>query len=180
MLLCPFDLIRASHRLSQVRWFRWSFFVTNSGKISHLKQTVIHAIGLSICCLASYELMTLIVTVNGPDWLQLPADRPRLRHPGIVDWRLPEQPASCHGRQLVLFPLVIWTGLPMSPAFNSAVPRAANVLGERQSARGLHFYVSAFLLLFRIVHIAMVVLGGGCSFPSEIRFQWEVVYASQG
>jgi len=60
----------------------------------------------------------------------------------------------------VLFPLVIWTGLALSPAFNSAFPAAVNVLGGRQSARTLHFFVSAFLLLFLIVHIAMLVLAG--------------------
>jgi len=66
----------------------------------------------------------------------------------------------------VLFPLVIWTGLALSPAFNSAVPAAVNVLGGRQSARTLHFFVSGFLLLFLIVHIAMVVLTG---FKSRMR-----------
>lgn len=60
----------------------------------------------------------------------------------------------------VLFPLVIWTGLAMSPGFNSAVPAGVNMLGGRQSARTLHFFVSGFLLLFLIVHIAMVVLAG--------------------
>jgi thiosulfate reductase cytochrome b subunit len=60
----------------------------------------------------------------------------------------------------VLFPLVIWTGLAMSPAFNSAFPVTVNLLGGRQSARTLHFIVSAFLLLFLIVHVAMVVLAG--------------------
>jgi len=60
----------------------------------------------------------------------------------------------------ILFPLVIWTGLALSPGFNSAVPAAVNVLGGRQSARTLHFFVSAFLLIFLIVHIAMVVLAG--------------------
>jgi thiosulfate reductase cytochrome b subunit len=60
----------------------------------------------------------------------------------------------------VLFPLVIWTGLALSPAFNSAVPAAVNLLGGRQSARTLHFFVSAFLLLFLIVHVAMIVLAG--------------------
>jgi thiosulfate reductase cytochrome b subunit len=60
----------------------------------------------------------------------------------------------------VLFPLVIWTGLAMSPGFNAAVPATVNVLGGRQSARTLHFFVSAFLLLFLIIHIAMVVLAG--------------------
>jgi thiosulfate reductase cytochrome b subunit len=60
----------------------------------------------------------------------------------------------------VLFPLVIWTGLALSPAFNSAVPAAVNILGGRQSARTLHFFVSGFLVLFLIVHVAMIVLAG--------------------
>jgi len=60
----------------------------------------------------------------------------------------------------ILFPLVIWTGLALSPAFNSAFPVAVNVLGGRQSARTLHFFVSVALLLFLIVHVAMIVLAG--------------------
>ena len=60
----------------------------------------------------------------------------------------------------VLFPLVIWTGLAMSPAFDSAVPAAVNALGGRQSARTLHFFVSGSLLLFLVVHVAMVVQAG--------------------
>jgi len=48
----------------------------------------------------------------------------------------------------VLFPLVIWTGLAMSPAFASLLPAAITVLGGRQSARTLHFFVSIFLVLF--------------------------------
>src|SRR5215471_14860182 len=66
----------------------------------------------------------------------------------------------------VLFPLVIITGLAMSPAFNSAVPIAVNALGGRQSARTLHFFVSGALLLFLIVHIAMVVHAG---FTKRVR-----------
>lgn len=60
----------------------------------------------------------------------------------------------------VLFPLVIWTGLALSPAFNSAFPTAVNILGGRQSARTLHFFISLSLLLFLIVHVAMIVLAG--------------------
>jgi len=66
----------------------------------------------------------------------------------------------------VLFPFVIWTGLAMSPAFDSAFPFAVNALGGRQSARTLHFFVSGFLLVFLIVHIVMVVLAG---FKSRMR-----------
>jgi thiosulfate reductase cytochrome b subunit len=60
----------------------------------------------------------------------------------------------------VLFPLVIWTGLAMSPAIASALPDAVTVLGGQQSARTIHFFVSVFLLLFLLVHVVMVSLTG--------------------
>jgi thiosulfate reductase cytochrome b subunit len=60
----------------------------------------------------------------------------------------------------VLFPLVIWTGLAMSPAFVSAVPAAVTVFGGQQSARTIHFFVSVFLLLFLLVHVVMICLAG--------------------
>ena len=60
----------------------------------------------------------------------------------------------------ILFPLVIWTGLALSPGFNAAFPFFVNVLGGRQSARTLHFFVSGALLLFLIVHIVMVAVSG--------------------
>ena len=60
----------------------------------------------------------------------------------------------------VLFPLVIWTGLAMSPSFVSAVPAAVNILGGQQSARTLHFFVSVLLVLFLLVHVLMVFLSG--------------------
>ncbi len=65
-----------------------------------------------------------------------------------------------------LVPFVIWTGLAMSPAFNAAVPWAVNSLGGRQSARTLHFLVSISLVLFLVIHVAMVVLSG---FGSRMR-----------
>lgn len=60
----------------------------------------------------------------------------------------------------VLFPLVIWTGLALSPAFNSAFPFAVNILGGRQSARTLHFFISGALVLFVAIHLAMVIHAG--------------------
>lgn len=66
----------------------------------------------------------------------------------------------------LLFPLVIWTGLAMSPAFTSVFPATAALLGGRQSARTLHFFISGALLLFLLVHIAMVALSG---FRSRMR-----------
>jgi thiosulfate reductase cytochrome b subunit len=66
----------------------------------------------------------------------------------------------------VLFPLVIWTGLAMSPAFVSAVPATVTLLGGQQSARTIHFFVSLFLLLFVLVHVVMVCVAG---FRSRMR-----------
>lgn len=59
-----------------------------------------------------------------------------------------------------LFPLVIWTGLAMSPAIASVFPAAVTILGGQQSARTIHFFVSVFLVLFLLVHVLMVCLSG--------------------
>jgi thiosulfate reductase cytochrome b subunit len=60
----------------------------------------------------------------------------------------------------VLFPLLIWTGLAMAPGFTAVVPAAVTLLGGRQSARTLHFFVTIALVLFTLAHVAMVVLAG--------------------
>jgi len=60
----------------------------------------------------------------------------------------------------VLFPVIIWTGFAMSPAIVSVFPVFVTVLGGQQTARTLHFFASDLLVLFVIVHIAMVCLAG--------------------
>ena len=60
----------------------------------------------------------------------------------------------------LLFPLLIWTGLAMSPAIAAAFPWAVIVLGGQQSARTVHFFATVLLVLFVLVHIAMVCLAG--------------------
>jgi len=60
----------------------------------------------------------------------------------------------------VLFPAVIWTGLALSPAFNAVFPFFVDVLGGRQSARTLHFFVSDLLVVFLVVHVVMIALAG--------------------
>ena len=66
----------------------------------------------------------------------------------------------------VLFPVVIWTGLAMSPAFVSSFPASVTFLGGQQSARTIHFFVSLALTLFLLVHVVMVYLAG---FRSRMR-----------
>lgn len=48
----------------------------------------------------------------------------------------------------------------MSPAITSVFPALVTSLGGQQSARTIHFFVTAFLILFLVVHIAMVCLAG--------------------
>ena len=60
----------------------------------------------------------------------------------------------------VLFPLMIWTGLAMSPAFTGAFPATVTVFGGQQSARTIHFFATVALVLFLLVHIMMVLLAG--------------------
>jgi thiosulfate reductase cytochrome b subunit len=60
----------------------------------------------------------------------------------------------------VLGPLIVWTGLAMSPAVASAFPFVVTAFGGQQSARTIHFLVTIFLVAFLLVHIAMVFLAG--------------------
>jgi len=60
----------------------------------------------------------------------------------------------------VLFPLMIWTGLAMSPAVTSVVPTFVTSLGGQQSARTIHFIVASLLVLFVVGHVVMVAVAG--------------------
>ena len=60
----------------------------------------------------------------------------------------------------VVFPLMVWTGLAMSPAITSVFPALVTVLGGHQSARTIHFFGTIALVLFVVVHIAMVWRAG--------------------
>jgi thiosulfate reductase cytochrome b subunit len=60
----------------------------------------------------------------------------------------------------VMLPLIIMTGLTMSPAMNAAWPWLLDLFGGRQSARSIHFLCAFGLVGFFFVHMAMVVLAG--------------------
>jgi thiosulfate reductase cytochrome b subunit len=64
------------------------------------------------------------------------------------------------GVVFILFPLMIWTGLAMSPAMTSVVPALVDALGGQQSARTIHFVTGCALVLFLVVHVTMVCLAG--------------------
>jgi thiosulfate reductase cytochrome b subunit len=53
----------------------------------------------------------------------------------------------------------VLAGLTMSPGLDAAFP-LAGLFGGRQTARTLHFVAAFALVLFVVVHVAMVVLSG--------------------
>lgn len=60
----------------------------------------------------------------------------------------------------VVVPLLIATGLTMSPGLDAAFPFLTDVLGGRQSARTIHFICAFLISSFAVVHVTMVVLSG--------------------
>ena len=61
---------------------------------------------------------------------------------------------------LLLLPLLVLTGLAMSPGMNAAWPWLPELFGGRPSARSIHFIAMALLTAFIVVHLVMVVLAG--------------------
>src|SRR5262249_10350839 len=59
-----------------------------------------------------------------------------------------------------LFPLMIWTGMAMSPAVTSVYPFFVELSGGFQSARTIHFFAANALVLFVVIHIVMVWRAG--------------------
>lgn len=70
----------------------------------------------------------------------------------------PLQKVAYFGIFVVAFPLIILTGLTMSPGMDAAWPWLLELLGGRQTARTIHFITMVAFVLFFVVHIIMVVL----------------------
>ncbi len=76
------------------------------------------------------------------------------------------------GVLFALLPLMILTGLAMSPTMNAAIPFLADVLGGRQTARTIHFVAMLLLVGFFIVHIVMIVAAGPINELRSIITGW--------
>ncbi len=76
------------------------------------------------------------------------------------------------GVLFVLLPLMILTGLAMSPSMNSVLPFLNEVLGGRQTARTIHFTVMALLVMFFIVHMLMILAAGPINELRSIITGW--------
>ena len=59
-----------------------------------------------------------------------------------------------------LLPVMVLSGLTMSPAVTAAMPFLFDMFAGRQSARTIHFLVANLLVLFVVIHIIQVVVTG--------------------
>ena len=69
-------------------------------------------------------------------------------------------------------PLMILTGLSMSPGFNAAAPWLLDLFQGRQTARTIHFLTMLALLGFFAVHMAMILLAGPLNEMRSIVTGW--------
>jgi thiosulfate reductase cytochrome b subunit len=60
----------------------------------------------------------------------------------------------------VALPLMFFTGISMSPAIAANYRVLLVIFGGTQSARTIHFFTFAFLAIFLLVHLVMIVLTG--------------------
>ncbi|MBL8555083.1 MAG: cytochrome b/b6 domain-containing protein [Phenylobacterium sp.] len=60
----------------------------------------------------------------------------------------------------LVLPLMVVTGLCMSPGFNATVPWLIDLFGGRQGARSVHFICAGLVVAFVLVHLALVLVSG--------------------
>jgi len=60
----------------------------------------------------------------------------------------------------IFLPLMIFSGIAMSPGMDANWPWIIDIFGGRQSARSIHFITAWVILGFFVVHIVLVLLSG--------------------
>jgi thiosulfate reductase cytochrome b subunit len=74
-----------------------------------------------------------------------------------------------------LLPLMVISGLAMSPGIDARLHLLSALFGGRQSARSIHFFTAATLLLFFFIHIAAVLAAGPLNETRSIVTGWFVI-----
>ena len=72
----------------------------------------------------------------------------------------PLQRCAYFGVAFLALPVLVVTGLAMSPAITAAYPFVASVWGGAQSARTIHFFAFALVAAFAIGHVLMAARAG--------------------
>lgn len=103
------------------------------------------------------DLLPRIRDLNGL-WRDI-RDHVRFRFNHTVRYT-PLQKFAYGGVLFVLFPLIVLTGISMSPGLNAFMPWLPDVFAGRQTARTIHFATMALLVLFFVIHMLMVLAAG--------------------
>lgn len=75
----------------------------------------------------------------------------------------------------LLLPLMILSGIALSPGMDAAWPWVLDLLGGRQSARSIHFLCASGIAVFTIVHVVLVILAGTANeLRSMVTGWWRV------
>ena len=112
-----------------------------------------------------------------PTWADLRAlprdlaDHARLRFHHTRDYGVLQKLAYA-SVLFVALPLMILTGLSMSPGFNAAAPWLLDLFQGRQTARTVHFLTMLALIGFFAVHVAMILLAGPLNEMRSILTGW--------
>ena len=101
-------------------------------------------------------------------------DHARLRYPTGAAARRYNilQKLSYVGVIFGLLPLMVLSGLTMSPDMDAAWPWLLDLFGGRQSARSIHFISAMLIAAFIAVHLAQVVLAGPLNELRSIVTGW--------
>lgn len=141
-----------------------SFRDLSTGRVVHLAFAWLFVATLFVWLVASTLNRRLWRTLlPGPrDWARLGddiRDHIRFRFDHGPNYNV-LQKISYSAVLIILFPVMILTGLAMSPGMDAGWPWLLDVFGGRQTARTLHFVTMVLLVLFFIVHMLMVVAAG--------------------
>jgi thiosulfate reductase cytochrome b subunit len=146
-----------------------------TGRVIHLFFAWVLVITLAVWLVASAlngHLRQLVPTLA--DLRALPQDlkdHARLRFHHGASYNVMQKLAYA-SVLFVALPLMIATGLSMSPGFNAAAPWLLDLFGGRQTARTIHFLTMLGLLGFFAVHMAMILLAGPLNEMRSILTGW--------
>lgn len=153
------------------------------GRVIHFFFAWVLVLALTIWLVASAlngHLGKLIPTLT--DARDLPRDianHARLRFHHTADYNVLQKLAYA-SVLFGAFPLMILTGLSMSPGFNAISPWLVDLFGGRQTARTLHFIIMIALIGFFVVHMVMILAAGPFNELRSILTGWYRVDAEKG
>ena len=146
-----------------------------TGRVIHFFFAWVLVGSLAIWAVASAlngHLRSLIPTLT--DLRGLPrdvADHARLRFHHRRDYSVLQKLAYA-SVMFVALPLMVLTGLAMSPGFNATAPWLLDVFGGRQTARTVHFLMMVGLAGFFVVHMVMILAAGPINELRSIITGW--------